>query len=52
MFTTTNDGPNPAYRLLIAFSDLEKQNLFEKHYAAARTNIKPKPYGASLINKS
>ena len=25
MFTTTNDSPNLAYRLLIAFSDLEKR---------------------------
>ena len=36
IFTTVNDSPNVAHRLLMAFSDLKKRkhkNFLEKHYA-------------------
>ena len=44
IFTTANDSPNLAHRLLVAFSDLEKprhKNFLERQNAGARANYRP-----------
>ena len=51
IFTIANDSPNLAHRLLMAFSDLEKQNhktFLQKQYDGVRANIELKPYRVSL----
>ena len=51
IFTTANDSANLAHRLLMAFSDLEKQNhktFLQKQYDGVRANIELKPYRAPL----
>ena len=51
IFTAANDSANLAHRLLMAFSDLEKQNhktFLQKQYDGVRANIELKPYRASL----
>ena len=46
IFTTANDSPNLAHRLLMAFCVLEKRkhkNFLEKHNVGAHVNIEQKP---------
>ena len=51
IFTTANDSPNLAHRLLVAFSDLEKprhKNFLERQNAGARANIAQKNHTPPL----
>ena len=50
IFATRKDSPNFVHCLLMAFSDLQKQNItiFWKNITLARANVKLKPYGATL----
>ena len=51
IFTIANDSPNLSHRLLMAFSDLEKQNhktFLQKQYDGVRANIEQKPHRVSL----
>ena len=51
IFTTANDSLNLAHHLLMAFNDLESENIknfLEKQYTGVHANIEQKPYGATL----